>query len=391
MEGNLQVSLGAVRRRSRVPTWLKLMLVALSAIACSSPSPGPSVLAGRAFTQAEALFHREPRWLGADAAFSVPISEGRTLWLFGDTFIARSNAHVRSESALVSNTVAVQTGADPRTASIAFRWRQANDGSPAAFFPDPEPGRLRYWPGHGIRLDGGPLVIFLHKTLMTPGQELGFANAGFALAVIDDPDAPLASWSARIVDAAASTFDAVPATALVRDGAYVVALAIRQHGTHAGALVRHPAAALAKGDVSGAEWWAGDARGWVAEAALGPSGPAFVMDDAGAECSLHRDARTGLFIHVASYGFGASTIGVRTAASLTGPWSPPVTVYRPPESDGARPFVYAAKAHHELAGPHARDLVVTYATNSFEFGDLFTPHGARSLYWPRFVAVPVGR
>ena len=59
------------------------------------------------------------------------------------------------------------------------------------------------------------------------------------------------------------------------------------------------------------------------------------------------------------------------------------------ESDGPRPFVYAAKAHPELSGPEPDDFVVTYATNSFEFGDLFTPDGAKSLYWPRFVAVKI--
>jgi len=111
------------------------------------------------------------------------------------------------------------------------------------------------------------------------------------------------------------------------------------------------------------------------------------MDDAGAECSLHWDPRSKSFIHIASYGFGASTIGLRRAKTLTGPWSSPDIVYRPPESDGPRPFVYAAKAHPELVGPDAKDLVVTYATNSFEFADLFTTHGERSLYWPRFVLV----
>lgn len=62
-------------------------------------------------------------------------------------------------------------------------------------------------------------------------------------------------------------------------------------------------------------------------------------------------------------------------------------VYRPPESDFPQPFVYAAKAHPELSGPRAGDFLVTYATNSFEFGDLFTPQGVQALYWPQFVVV----
>jgi len=223
------------------------------------------------------------------------------------------------------------------------------------------------------------------------GKGLGFANAGYAVAVIDNPEASPAAWAPRIVDAAPERFDAVPATAVVRDGAHVIAIAVRQEGMHAGALVRYPVAALARCDVAAGEWWAGDARGWVAVGSLGGPGPAWVLDDAGSECSVHWDERTRSFVHVASYGFGASTIGLRTAPSLTGPWSAPVAVFRPAESDGQRPFVYAARAHPELRGPHAADLVVTYASNSFEFADLLTMQGERSLYWPRFVAVPIGR
>jgi hypothetical protein len=361
----------------------------MSAIACAASDPTSSLPAGRAFTEAEVLFHRDPRWLGADAALSIPLGDGRTIWLFGDTFIAKSNAHVRSESAMVRNTVAIQTGEDLRTASIMFHWGQKSDGSPASFFP--KRGQHWYWPGHGIRLDEGPLVIFLYAIVATPGQGLGFASAGYAIAVIDDPDASVETWSPRIVDVAPSSFDAIPATAVVQDGEHIVAVAIRQEGTHAGALVRYPSYLLAQGDVDSAEWWAGEERGWTPESSLGEGGPAFVLDDAGAECSLHWDERSGSFIHIASYGFGASTIGLRTAPALTGPWSSQVVVYRPPESDDPQPFVYAAKAHPELVGPDAADLIVTYATNSFEFGDLFTQEGAHSLYWPRVVLVRLGK
>ena len=206
--------------------------------------------------------------------------------------------------------------------------------------------------------------------------------------MIDHPDAPPSDWRPVILDAPPLKFDAIPATAAVREGDHVVAVAIRQKGVHAGALVRYPVASLARGDVSGAQWWAGAARGWVDENELGPGGPAWVLDDAGAECSLHWSERTRRYVHVASYGFGATTIGVRTSPSLTGPWSAPVTVFRPPESDEARPFVYAAKGHPELDGPDAGDLLVTYAANSFTFADLLRSPGDKELYWPRMVGVP---
>lgn len=358
-------------------------------VSCASLKRATNSYPARPWVEAEQLFRQDPRWLGSDAALSIPLGDSRTLWLFGDTFVAMTRRNVRSESEMVRNTVAIQTGDDPRTASISFNWRMNVDGSPASFFPSHD--ERWYWPGHGIRLAEGPLVVFLYVMVGTPGVGLGFACAGYAIAVIDDPSMPAETWKPRIVEAAASAFDAIPATAVVRDGAYVVALAIRQEGAHAGALVRYPAASLAQGDVSQAEWWADNGRGWVPEADLGSAGPAFIMDDAGAECSLHWDPRTNSFVHVASYGFGATTIGLRTAPALSGPWSAAVLVYRPPESDGPRPFVYAAKAHPELIGPAPTDLVVTYATNSFEFADLFTKQGERSLYWPRFVVVRVGK
>jgi len=363
-----------------------VLVLALAACAAKPDAPeAPAAPVGRPLPELDALFHRDPRWLGADAALTVPLGARRVLWLFGDTFVATSPARVRGESRMVRNSVAVESGLDPRSCAIDFAWRVAPDGTPGSFFP--EDGERWFWPGHGIRLAEGPLVLFLIALRATPGEGLGFETDGYALAVVDEPDAPPEAWRPRVVEGPALPFDALPGTAVVREGARVIALAIRAHGTHAGYLVRYPAAALARGDLDGAEWYAGEERGWLPAGALGPAGPAVLIDDAGSEASLHFDRRTRSWVHVASYGSGATTIGLRTAPRLTGPWSAPVSVFRPPESDGPRPFVYAAKAHPELVGPSPEDLLVTYATNSFRFADLFTPEGTARLYWPRFVAV----
>lgn len=373
----------SVRQLRRILAVSSVLVSGWTSLQAASTDP-----VGRAFEEAEVLFHQDPRWLGADGANSIPLTDEHTLWLFHDTFVAESRAQVRVNSEMVRNTIAIQKGRDPRSAAISFHWRRDGDGSPASFFP--ESGKRWYWPGQGARLGEGPLIVFLMTLIGTPDRGLGFAHDGYAVAVIDSPDASPDKWNPKVVDAPRVPFDAMPGTAVVRDGAYLVAVARREEGIHAGALVRYAVTSLAEGDVSQAEWWVGEERGWVPESAVGPGGPVFVLDDAGAECSLHWDRRTESFIHIASYGFGASTIGLRTAPAITGPWSSPVVVYRPPESGGPRPFVYAAKAHPELVGAATGDLVLTYATNSFESGDLFTSEGEASLYWPRFVVVPVG-
>ena len=343
---------------------------------------------GYAFEEMEALFRQNPEWLGTDGANSTSLGNNRFFWSFEDTFIATSEANTRQHSTMIRNSVAIQTGANPLTAKMNFYWGQNADGSPASFFP--EDGAIWYWTGGAIRLNEGPLVSFLHRTESTPGVGLGFAYAGHALAIITNPDQPPSTWEPVIINAKQSVFDAVPATALVREGNYVVGLALKQEGTHAGALVRYLASSLAVGNINNPQWWAGPNRGWVEEQELGPAGPVFVIDDAGAESSLHWDQRTQSFIHIATYGFGAATIGMRTAPALPGPWTNPLEIYHPPELSGSRPFIYGAIAHPEIQGPDSADLIVTYATNSFEFGDMFTEYGSKHLYWPRVITVKVG-
>jgi hypothetical protein len=43
---------------------------------------------GSSCPEADRLFHSDPRWLGADAAFSIDLGGGRVWWLFGDSFVA---------------------------------------------------------------------------------------------------------------------------------------------------------------------------------------------------------------------------------------------------------------------------------------------------------------
>jgi hypothetical protein len=363
-------------------TVLTLYMVSLAAITFAQTP------VGYAFDAAEALFRQNPEWLGTDGANSTPLGDDRIFWSFEDTFIATSEAHSRQHSTMIRNCVAIQTGNDPITAKMSFYWGQDADDSPASFFP--EDGEIWYWTGGAIRLDEGPLISFLYRIKSTPGLGLGFANAGYALAIITNPDQPPSAWEPVIINAGQSAFDAVPATALVREGNYVVGLALKQEGVHAGALVRYLSSSLAVGNIDNPQWWAGSIRGWVSEHDLGPAGPVFVIDDAGAESSLHWDQRTQTFIHIATYGFGAATIGMRTAPALIGPWSNQVQIYCPPESDGPQPFVYGAIAHPELKGPNPDDLIVTYATNSFEFADMFTEYGSKHLYWPRVIITRIG-
>lgn len=354
---------------------LSLVLPLLAAIGCAASAPASVTFTAQPWPEADALFRRDPRWRGADAAFSISLGGARSLWLFGDTFVGTTG--MRRGAKMVRNTVAVQTGADPTHAEIAFQWR-GDDAQPASFFA--EENDHWFWPGHGIRLKD-TLVVFLSSVHATPGQGLGFAVDGWRAAVVDNPDAPAAAWQPRFVTPQGAPAGFVVGQGVLRDGDWVTALAIREPGDHAAALVRWNADALAAGRIDEAQWWAGAARGWMPAPELGGA-PALVLADAGSECSV--SAHRNELVHVSSLGFGATTIAVSLADHLEGPWSAAKTVFRPPESERAGAFVYAAKGHPELEGA---DLVMTYVANTM--AGLNALLDDETIYYPRFVRLTI--
>jgi hypothetical protein len=339
-------------------------------LAACGTSPAELRGVGERWTAADAMFHAEPRWLGGDGAYAIDLGEDRTLWLFGDSFIATSPVQVRTESTMVRNSVAVMTGRDPLTATMQFAWRGE---PPVSFFP--EDGADWFWPADGVRIANGALVVFLARQRATPGDGLGFAGAGFRAVMVADPSGPPAAWQLAPVASRGAPYDPTASVACSTvDGEFLVAL-VTDGAAHRGRLARWPLVALAAADLSQPAWWTGTA--WIAEPALAGT-PAIVIDDGATECSLHQDPG-GPWIHVASRGFGATTIAIRTATRLEGPWSDPTDVFTPPESSAPHAFVYAGKAHPMIAGD---GLVVTYADNSFAFSDLLDPARATTLYWP---------
>lgn len=276
---------------------------------------------------------------------------------------------------MISNSVAIQTGTNPATASIQFYWRWAADGSPAAIVPD-EPDE-RHWFGNGVRV-GDRLVLFLNRVRSTTSG-IGFESVGWVAWMVDNPDADPPQWRMNRLGSFSNPLGVLVgfAAVLVLDE-HVYAFGsqdpVKSHPIHA---VRWPSQQVGKGDLTNPEWWAGDRLGWVPDASLAPRQPLF--DNGASELSIHRDAATGRFLAFQTQGFGPADVMIRTAPTLTGPWSGPGMVYRPSEYDRPNVMIYSAKAHPELTGA---DLVLTYATNTFRFDEHFSDP---DIYYPRFV------
>ena len=366
-------------------------LLALLALAACASATSPATTAARPDTtehattaplraarwpEADALFHQDPRWLGADAAMSIDLGDDRTLWLFGDTFVApgatASQPADRAHATLVRNSIGVQQARDPAHARIAFHWRSDERGAPTSFFPEAD--GTWFWPGHGVRI-GRTLTLFLHAIERTGAGPFDFHSAGWRAIRIDDADAEPTTWALRVLPTPDTHAHGVVGAAVVVERDHVYAFAVREPGSHAAWLLRWPLDDFVAGKLTDPEYWGGAQHGFGAHA------PASVFENGATEFSVSRVPGGQTWVQVQSHGFGNGPIALRFAPALVGPWSAPREVFHPPEAAGSGVFCYAGKAHPELSGA---DLVVTYACNATDAAALL---GDSGLYYPRLVRV----
>ncbi len=323
----------------------------------------------------EALFHAEPRWLGGDAAYSTLLPDGRVLWLFGDSFVAVSGAHVRREARMPHNTIAIQSAADPDAASMHFFWRDDPEGKPTSFFADPSADRW-LWPGAAVVVDG-KLLVFLVEIGRSEGG-LGFTTGASRAVLVEDTTGDPTGWTFADVAVPPNPWGApVGFGAALVDGEHLVCFAPREPGDHAIFVARYDVADAARGDLSSPQWLQDGA--WRAQADVDGE-PTAAWTQGQTELSVHKEAATQRFVAISVDGFGGTNVVARTAERIEGPWSTTEVLFRPEESDRANILVYSAKAHPWLPGP----IVVTYSTNTTDFAALV---GDTTLYFPRAVRV----
>ena len=329
-----------------------------------------------AWREADQLFRHDPHWLGADGASSVNLGDNRILWLFGDTWIDSSGKGNRKGASMVSNSVAIQAGTDPTTASISFYYGTNNKGEPDAFFPDRNGESL--WLGNGVRV-GDRLILFFSRTIRNTGSDLGFESVGWTAIMVTNPDSEPSSWQMHELETPTNPLGILVGYAAVQklDG-YIIALGsqnpVKSHPIFA---ARWTIEDVHRGDLLHPEWWAGDRIGWIPDSSDVQRYPLF--NGGQSDLTIHYDDSSYRFISVQTNGFGPSDLMMRAAPSLTGPWSDLRFVYRPSEYYRPNIMIYSGKAHPELTGA---DLILTYVTNTFKFEEQFADS---LIYYPRFV------
>lgn len=346
-----------------------------------------------------------------------------SIWLFGDSFVARTQGERERRYPFVHNVIARSTCAADGAWSMDFVWRPGPtpdagpgasfepdpDAAPGAFFePDPDAdwvARVRaesgaapyYWPLSGALVGDTLFVALLRVAPATPRGPfaLPFRPVGVDLARIERPDASPETWSIRY-SALSSRSDLLPAVSLVAGAEHLFAFTAfdRGDGSTPRGLGRLPLAALLDGrdDLEPFLEILGQDGRWHPRIDVGTA--KILMADDASEMSVHFDPGRGEWLAVysdptpdpvpgpeagaAEPSPRADAVWLRRAHRLEGPWSAPRVLGRIPELAGSadplpgEPFCYAAKAHPELA-PSGM-LFVTWVCNFFAERPEETPH-----------------
>jgi Domain of unknown function (DUF4185) len=298
-------------------------------------------------------------WTGGDASWSARLPDGRTAWLFGDTFVGGVDHGGRRDprSLMVHNSLIVE--------GRTWMMRTLVGGSaarPASLVP----GRTRddwYWPG--------PPVVG-HATLQVPMAHIArtgrgawdFRVDGTSLAVFTLPALTL-----RRVSPLVTPTNTNMASAAVTSGRFTYVYGTRDAWPYGkDAFVARTRA----GDLSGRwSYWTG--RRWSRR----PGKAAPIARGVSDQFSVLRRGSRWLLITQVPL---SSEIDAFSARAPQGPWRRLGRIARIPEI--AHAFTYNATVHPEYS--RGRTLVLGYNVNGDDIGAVFAD---ACLYRPRFMTV----
>ncbi len=296
-------------------------------------------------------------WTGGDATYSIALPDGRTLWLFGDSFMGIVNPdRSRPPSAFHRNAFVLQDGDE-------FTTLQGG----ATAFVEPQENGWWYWPGHGLaRGDTLQVVLFAFRSTGSGGA-WDFEYAAVDIATFRLPELSLLSIQ-RMVEQPTVNFGACLLDG--EDGH------IYLYGAEKDGFSKYLHVARVAGTDLTAPWTYFDGTGWTTEAAASQRLFANVSE----QFTVFR--RNQQFHLLTQHHILGGEIYLYDGASATGGFDNKRLVYCTPQSDQPNLFTYNAFAHTSFSS--GDDMLVSYNVNSHAFADLFKN---ADTYRPFFVRI----
>ena len=333
-------------------------------------------------------FPLDSSWQGADAAYSIPLPDGRDVWIFGDTLYGEKRALVQNgDPLMVRNSIGISTCGKDGNATLDHVIRRDTNGQAEDFFIAQHP-HTWYWALDGFFYDKSLWVTLLcmRDTPKTSSQSLGFETCGADLAKVSGLGSDTQKWKVQYFSLVEDGVKAYPSASAVIEGKYAYIFALYESGTRPALLTRIPLKGLID-PRQNLEYLAAD-NTW--QRGFDPARAKHVMESGSTEMSVrwHHDLGKWIAILMDPGGFSDKVL-LRTAPSLTGPWSNGDVIYRVPEMQSKSAgydrdtFCYAAKEHPEFEDPGS--LVFTYVCNTLDVKKL---PGETWIYFPKTVEMP---
>ena len=302
-----------------------------------------------------------PGWTGGDGALSVPIGDGRTLWIFSDTFLGTVNPDGSrpADSPFVHNVLAIQDGGCVTT------YYGGTDGEPQAFFDTGDSSRW-YWLAGGL-ISGGKLKILLNRYRSTGTGLWDWTFEGNAVAVVSLADMHVESvtdlpssgvrWSGNVLKESGYTY------------VYGVDGANGQSYVH---VARVPGDEI--DDPSAWRYYA--TTGWTADETASSRQASGVSDG-----FTVVKTQTGYTLISQGRLLSRKVNEYPAAPGPQGPWLTSVTAATIPDP-GPGLYTYNATVHPEFND--GGQMLIGYSVNSTD-GD----HTSADSYRPRFMSIPI--
>lgn len=345
---------------------------------CRSGRPGETSAAGSDAVFVDTLFNDLfmgdcGGFTGGDGTYSVLLPDGRTAWIFGDTFIDGvnpDNTRERQDPIYIRNAVVVQDGEKMTTLY------QHVYGKRASFAIHPDSRRedhLRedsvwFWPGDGY-VEGDQLRIFYSEFVQADTGMWGFDWRGTWLGSYSLPELE----EIELVKLKDRTETHLHFGHAVHDDESFIYL-------YGAGEKKYPYAARYKrGGVEG-PWEYFNGAGWQDDIALA----APMADIHGSEqfSVFQLDDR---YVMVTQMSGISDDICSFISETPYGPWENRQLLYTTPLPDSTENlFTYNAVAHPQFIENGM--LLISYNTNSYELADHYRN---ASVYRPRFFRAPV--
>lgn len=356
-----------------------LVVMAFVAGSCSNRKPQDSGASGLTDTLAvpesyfTSLFIRNCcGFTGGDGTYSVLLPDGRTVWIFGDTFLGTVNPDKTREMLspiFIRNSFVVQDGDSLTT---LFQKKQNHDASmvipPATVGGEEIPeSDTWFWPGDGL-IEDGKLKVFLTMLTQPDTGMWGFQWESTWLATFTLPGIQQES----IIEIPYSQAKKVHyGHAVLEEPDYTYVY---------GALEGRPHAARYRaGDVMNPwEFFTGET--WTDDATQ--SGPMGNIDGS-EQFTVMRIKDT--YVLITQWGSLSTEIYSFVSETPYGPWKNRTLLYTTPiPGEDKNLFTYNAIAHPQFMDKER--ILLSYNMNSFVLEDHFRN---ADIYRPRFVWVPL--